>query len=106
VTGPVVFSYSFVVQHAPAWHSPDAQSAVAEHPRPSTHGAHDPPQSTSVSLPFFTPSEHVGAGVFPATNVDGSPGLAPGGPAPPPLASSNDDRLEHATTKTKDMTMP
>jgi hypothetical protein len=29
--------------------------------RPLAHFAHEPPQSTSVSLPFFTPSVHVPA---------------------------------------------
>jgi len=39
----------------------DVQSAGTRHPLPSAHGWHDPPQSTSVSLPSLTPSLHVGA---------------------------------------------
>jgi hypothetical protein len=43
-------------------HAPEVQSAGAAQERPSWHFvAHDPPQSTSVSLPFRNPSAHVGA---------------------------------------------
>jgi hypothetical protein len=38
------------------------QSLTERHPLPMAHGAHElPPQSVSVSVPFFAPSEHVGA---------------------------------------------
>jgi hypothetical protein len=37
------------------------QSALSTQPDPSLQGAHPPPQSRAVSVPFFTPSEHVGA---------------------------------------------
>jgi hypothetical protein len=36
------------------------QSAETEHDEPSAHAPHVPPQSTSDSVPFFTPSEHEG----------------------------------------------
>src|SRR6476469_3784351 len=43
-------------------HTSDAQSSRPAHPRPSMHfGLPAPPQSTSVSAPFFTPSVFVGA---------------------------------------------
>src|SRR5262245_3265565 len=39
-----------------------AQSAFARHVLPSAHlVGHEPPQSMSVSVPFFTPSTQVGA---------------------------------------------
>ena len=42
--------------HAPLW-----QSAATEHALVSAHfAAQEPPQSMSVSLPFFTPSAHEG----------------------------------------------
>jgi len=42
--------------HTPLW-----QSAAAPHPAPGAHfSVHEPPQSTSLSLPFSTVSEHVG----------------------------------------------
>jgi hypothetical protein len=34
----------------------EAQSVPALHIRPFAHGAQEPPQSTSVSVPFFVPS--------------------------------------------------
>jgi hypothetical protein len=41
--------------------TPDAQSPGSAHARSAAHGRQPgPPQSTSVSSPFFTPSEHVG----------------------------------------------
>jgi hypothetical protein len=39
---------------------PFMQSGPAEHPLPSAQGPHIPPQSTSVSIPFFKWSVHVG----------------------------------------------
>jgi hypothetical protein len=49
--------------HVPAMHTPLVQSAPVVQPLPSAHlsvGAHEPPQSTSVSVPFLTMSPHVG----------------------------------------------
>jgi len=44
----------------PPAHSPDAQSLGTVHIEPSLQAGHTPPpQSISLSLPFFTPSEHV-----------------------------------------------
>jgi hypothetical protein len=43
-------------EHTPLW-----QSAATVHVLPSAHLPQLPPQSVSVSLPFFTVSEHVGA---------------------------------------------
>jgi len=37
-----------------------SQSESTRHSSPSGHGGHDPPQSMSVSLPFFSPSKQVG----------------------------------------------
>ena len=37
-----------------------AQSAVVEHPWPTAHDGQAPPQSTSVSFPFFRRSLHEG----------------------------------------------
>src|SRR4051794_17518007 len=45
-------------------HTPLAQSLSPEHAFPLPHffaGAHDPPQSVSVSVPFLTPSPQLGA---------------------------------------------
>jgi hypothetical protein len=39
----------------------DSQSPGTSHCFPAPHGPQLPPQSTSVSSPFFTPSLHVGA---------------------------------------------
>ena len=50
------------VQHSLAMHSAVAQSELPLHALPLAHAAlHDPPQSTSVSSPFFARSEQVGA---------------------------------------------
>src|SRR6187200_3143816 len=39
--------------------TPSEQSASPRHQSPAAHGSHwEPPQSTSVSAPFFEPSEH------------------------------------------------
>ena len=46
---------------------PEAQSAPAAHDRPSAHFVvHEPPQSMSVSVPFFAPSVQLGAVQRPA----------------------------------------
>ncbi len=43
-------------------HTPETQSPAETHAFPFAQGAHDvPPQSVSVSAPFFTPSEQPGA---------------------------------------------
>jgi hypothetical protein len=43
-------------------HTPDAQSPATPHTLPSAQGEHDvPPQSVSVSAPFFCPSLQPGA---------------------------------------------
>ena len=47
----------FVLYHDPE-HTPVVQSAGLPHPCPDTQSGHGPPQSTSVSLPFLTPSLH------------------------------------------------
>lgn len=56
--------------HAPlAPQTPEAQSAAEEQAKPSLHSAPGQaaaPQSTSVSSPFLTPSEHVGAAQAPS----------------------------------------
>jgi hypothetical protein len=53
---------SVSVLHVPPTQlSPVAQSAATEQDLPSAHGGHDPPQSTSVSVPFLTPSVQLGA---------------------------------------------
>lgn len=44
--------------HAPPVQTRLAQSLAATQTFPVTHGEHEPPQSTSVSLPFFVLSEH------------------------------------------------
>jgi hypothetical protein len=41
----------------------DRQSPPARHALPVAHAGHEPPQSTSVSLPFLTPSVHDGSAV-------------------------------------------
>jgi hypothetical protein len=47
--------------------TPLAQSVAARQPRPSAQrGQVPPPQSTSVSAPFLTPSMHEGAAQMPA----------------------------------------
>jgi hypothetical protein len=43
-----------------AEHTPSTQSASFSQSRPGRHGAHGPPQSTSASVAFFTPSSQVG----------------------------------------------
>jgi hypothetical protein len=48
---------------------PFAQSAFTAHCFWSPHGGHDPPQSTSVSVPFQTPSVHEGAAHTPAVQT-------------------------------------
>mmetsp|Transcript_24545 Transcript_24545/g.50957 ORF Transcript_24545/g.50957 Transcript_24545/m.50957 type:complete len:214 (-) Transcript_24545:353-994(-) len=46
--------------HVPPWHWPDRQSPLTRHCLPLLHlGQVPPPQSTSVSAPFVTPSLHV-----------------------------------------------
>ena len=48
--------------HIPPEQTPLWQSNPCRHIWPLAHGGQTgPPQSTSVSLPFLTPSEHVGA---------------------------------------------
>jgi hypothetical protein len=44
--------------HVPAKHVPFPQSLDSVQVLPSTHAPQAPPQSTSVSLPFFAPSVH------------------------------------------------
>src|SRR5205085_2483891 len=44
--------------HAPARHWPLWQSPAIMHARPFGHGAHGPPQSTSLSPPSLIPSPH------------------------------------------------
>jgi hypothetical protein len=61
--------------HVPSKQSAPAQSAERRHPRPAAHAGHvPPPQSTSVSAPFFTPSVQVGIA---------PPSLAQGWQGPP-----------------------
>src|SRR4051812_8667208 len=73
------------------------QSAFAGHARPKPQGAeHAPPQSTSASPPFFTPSVHVGVAQPPPahTPLAQSAGIAQcfpsaqAGHAPPPQSTS------------------
>jgi hypothetical protein len=46
--------------HVPLTHTPEAQSVPARQATPAAHGEHaSPPQSTSVSFPFFTWSPQV-----------------------------------------------
>jgi len=49
------------VQQAPPAQTPPVQSEPWLHVLPSGQWGHDPPQSRSVSMPFFTPSVHLGA---------------------------------------------
>jgi hypothetical protein len=46
-------------------HRPEEQSALAAHALPVEHLGQLPPQSTSLSLPFFTPSVQLGAAQVP-----------------------------------------
>jgi hypothetical protein len=55
--------------HFPATHAPAAQSDGDVQVLPSWQAGHDPPQSTSLSLPFFTASVHVGAAQRPLTQT-------------------------------------
>jgi len=45
---------------APVTHRPEAQSPSDEHRRPLAQAGQVPPQSTSPSAPFLTPSAQVG----------------------------------------------
>src|SRR2546421_481150 len=49
------------VEHRPPAHSRLWQSLLALHGRPGAQPGQVPPQSTSLSVPFFTASVHVGA---------------------------------------------
>ena len=55
--------------HLPAVHTPLKQSAGAPQPSPRSQPAHEPPQSTSLSLPFFTPSPQLAAAQAPASHT-------------------------------------
>jgi hypothetical protein len=57
-------SLQVAVWQMPPVHTPVVQSPAAPHFLPSPHfrvAAQDPPQSVSLSVPFFTPSEQLGA---------------------------------------------
>jgi hypothetical protein len=68
-------SAQFAAAHTPFTQTPFTQSAATPHAWPSGHflfagePAHEPPQSTAVSLPFFTPSPQVGAAQAPAVQT-------------------------------------
>jgi hypothetical protein len=83
-------------------HVPAMQSTSALHAKPSPHLGHEPPQSTSVSSPFFRPSSQVCPPppvelderdeLDELDELDDAPPVAPPLPAPefppPPLALS------------------
>ena len=46
------------LQQRPSAQTPPLQSLPTLHVAPRAHGPHEPPQSASVSIPFFTPSLH------------------------------------------------
>jgi hypothetical protein len=61
VSAPLVTpSVQVAALQAPEAHTLLAQSAPAPHAFPTTQGLHEPPQSTSDSVPFFVLSEHEG----------------------------------------------
>jgi hypothetical protein len=86
--------------HFIAVHERDAQSEATAQPRPWEHGPHpaSPPQSTSVSWPFFARSEQVAAAQVPASaqmleaqsdpRRHLSPSAQPAHPASPPQSRS------------------
>jgi hypothetical protein len=55
----------------PFEHTCDAQSVACTQVLPFAHGAHEPPQSTALSSPSFTPSLHDAAGA--PASAGGSP---------------------------------
>jgi hypothetical protein len=56
--------------HVPVSHGARWQSASPPHPFPGGHAWQvPPPQSTSVSAPFLTPSAHVAATHVPVTQL-------------------------------------
>src|SRR5205085_78922 len=84
------------VEHLPSTQPKRAQSAGALHVLPLAQPAHAPPQSTSVSEPFRTPSVQVSVHLPPAHTPDAqSPGAAPAfrsahlGHAPPQSTSAS-----------------
>jgi hypothetical protein len=91
---PASLSHSFGA-HFPSLQNPDRQSGSPPHTSPSPQPMHPPPQSTSVSAPFFLPSPHDG-GVhtsFAHTSLTQSasptqPSLSSHGPHPPPQSTS------------------
>src|SRR3989344_5904716 len=51
--------HAFSALHILFKHFLDWQSTPYKHDFPNAHAPHTPPQSTSVSMPFFMPSVHV-----------------------------------------------
>jgi len=80
----------------PAAHTLLMQSPAQPHRLPAAQGEHDPPQSTSVSMPFALPSSHAAAAHAPLSHtlllqsrasVQAWPGSQPE-QAPPPQSTS------------------
>jgi hypothetical protein len=69
--------------HVPAVQAPLAQSLPAAQRLPGGHGLHVPPQSTSVSVPFFTESAHPGVWQTPAVHTELRQSLGNRHAAPP-----------------------
>jgi hypothetical protein len=92
-----------VAAQRPLVHVPLAQSAPSLQALPSAHGGQaSPPQSTSVSVPFLTPSAHVGCAGAPPVPAQAAPEPeAP--PDPRPLvckaqdATADSTNAQHAT---------
>lgn len=57
------------LQQMPSTQGNVLQSPLSPHICPKPHFAHAPPQSTSDSLPFMTPSEHEGTWQTPAVHT-------------------------------------
>jgi hypothetical protein len=71
------------LRHVPAVQAPVAQSLPAAQRLPDGHGLHVPPQSISVSLPFFTESAHPAVWQTPAVHTELRQSLANRHAAPP-----------------------
>ena len=67
--------------HSDARQVPLAQSSATKQPAPTSHATHSPPQSTSVSWPFFLPSAQCDSvGLAEGLDVGGGVGLRLGAP--------------------------
>jgi hypothetical protein len=86
-----------VAEHMPLMQMFDVQSALAAQPLPLSHLVEQvPPQSMSVSLPFFAPSVHVAVAQRPPVHAppvqsvftEQSSPFAQSGQLPPPQSTS------------------